>query len=542
MAIIKGVAKYAVILVALALGAVLVLGAVMILFNVPIFGFRFVNMSEDFIYQMDITTQNTDTTIEKFDKIEIIADRFAVEVVATPLAKVLVNGKIHLNGFYKVDEDSKEQKVTDLFTIHKPVTTGYKAATGNTREQLGTLVVEAKMPEGLLNVVANKITIAVPKGYQNLVSIVSTTGTGMFTMTDRNEGERLAVTNLKVTTTSGSQNFDSCGIVNLESISERGDITIGKMKVEDNNEDTTKVTGNVKIVNKYGNITFKEGINIGGNCDIESATSTIKVNNVYGAFSYKGDSGYLTIKDVVGTVYLDSSNVACKINSINNASAELVLSNGNNASLDIGSINAATVVVKTKTGNININSLKTDTANFETTVGNITIGNLYSQIKATTTDGNITIKQGNLNECVLNGSNTLPIDVSTQKGTIALSNINAKLTAVASKSGSIQVEMVGILDDCVITSSANNIDVQLPTVRFNTITSSKSGSVDFNLLEHIYATNDYTFSRINNPESDVFETVEARDQAIQADRDAGVKFVTISSDSGDITVKAHVAA
>lgn len=539
MAIIKGVAKYALILVLLVLGLALVLGAVMVLFNVPIFGFRFANVSAEYDYTMKVSTENTDTSIMDFDKILIEADRFAVQVVYTPLDNVIIDGEVRLNGFFRETDDTKGEKdLNKFFKIEKPQT----IIQG--QEEKGTLLIRTLLQDGMINTVSTKVTIAIPKSHKNLVSIVVSTGAGMFTMTDRVDSEdgedQLTVQNLKVTTTSGSQNIDSCGIANFESVSERGDVNIGNMKTEES--DTTTVTGNVKITNKYGKITFKDGINIGGNCDIESVTSVIKMNNVYGSFSYKGDSGYITLKDVTGTVYLDSSDVDCKINSINESSAELVLSNGKGASLDIESINAATVVVKTQHGNIDIDSLKTDTANFDTTTGNITIGKLSSQIKATTTTGNITIEQDDLVNCILNDSGTLPIDVSTQKGTVVLTNINAKLNAVVSENGTIEVEMVGVFDDCVISGGTNFVNVELPTIRFDTITSSKSGSVDFNLLEHIYTGNGYTFSRINNAEPDNFNTVTERDAAIQADRDAGIKFVTISSESGNITVKAYIPA
>jgi len=537
MAIIKGVAKYALILVLLVLGLALVLGAVMVVFNVPIFGFRFANVSAEYDYTMNVSAENTDTSIMDFDKILIEADRFTVKVVYTPLERVIIDGEVRLNGFFReTDETKGEKNLNKLFKIEKPQTIKQG------EEEKGTLLIRTLLQDGMINTVSTTVTVAIPKSHKDLVSITASTGGGMFTMTDReNSEDQLTVQNLKVTTTSGSQNIDSCGIANFESISERGDVNIGNMKTE-TNVDTTAVTGNVKIVNKYGKITFKDGINIGGNCDIESVTSVIKMNNVYGSFSYKGDSGYITLKDVTGTVYLDSSDVSCKINSINKSSAELVLSNGKGASLDIKSINAATVVVKTQHGNIDIESLKTDTANFDTTTGNITIDKLSSQIKATTTTGNITIRQDDLVNCTLNDSGTLPIDISTQKGTVVLSNINAKLNAVVSENGTIEVEMVGVFDDCVISGGTNFVNVELPTIRIDTITSSKSGSVDFNLLEHIYTGNGYTFSRINNAEPDEFDTVEARDAAIKADRDAGIKFVTISSESGNIKVVAYIPA
>ena len=372
----------------LVLGLALVLGAVMVLFNVPILGFRFVNISADYDYTMDITNENTSTSIMDFDRIEIDADGFSVKVVSTPLSRVIIDGEVRLNGFYKVNEETKDVDVDKLFTILQPTTVGADLA----NDQSGVLVIKAITQKGLINNYSTHFTIAIPETHKDLVSITSSTGSGMFAMTDRDEGVQLTVENLKVTTTSGNQNIDSCGIANFESVSERGDVNIGNMKSEVSDE-TTSVTGNVKIVNKYGKIKFNKSINIGGNCEIESDASTINMNDIYGSFSYKGENAFITLADVTGTVYLDSSGVHCNIDSINKSTAELVLSNGKTAALDIGTINAATVVVKTESGNISIDSLKTNTANFDTTSGNITIGTLSSQIKATTTTGNITINQ-----------------------------------------------------------------------------------------------------------------------------------------------------
>lgn len=529
MAIIKGVAKYACILVLLVLGLALVLGAVMVLFpSVSMFGFRYCSLDSDYTYRLNVGTGEGEDIIPDFHSIEIDADRFNVEIISSVLNKVIIDGDVRINGFYKTTEETKDIDVKELFAIKKPYV------------EDGVLKIQGVMQEGMLNNVRTNIQIAIPESQKDLVNITSNTGSGSFTMS-ASEAEDIHLLEvsglLKVVTTTGRQTIDSCGITNLESISEKGDINIERLKVKDNVVDENRVSfvnGNVKIVNKYGKITFGRNVNIGGNCEIESDSSVISMNDIAGSLAYKGESSYITLNNITGTVYLDSSDVYCKIKSINKDSAELVLSNGNKAELDIGSINAATVVVNTKSGDINIGALKTNTANFDTTTGNITIDELLSQVKATTTTGNITITQGDFEDCQLNNG-TMFIDVSTKKGTVVLDKINAKLHANVSENGTLEVGMVGVLDDCQINGGDNFVKVKLPRVRLNTITESVSGSVSFNLLEHIYEGKAHTFCRVLLPDDGTGE----EQTLIEEDRAKGVKLVTITSKSGAITVSAN---
>ncbi|MBQ8749917.1 MAG: hypothetical protein IJZ29_05585 [Clostridia bacterium] len=489
MGLIKNIVKYIFILLLIALGVVVLMGAVLFLFpNVSIFGYRYISVNEKVQYNLSISEVIPEYYTENLDKvvsIEIDAENVNVTVEPRNVnisenGQLIVKSLIQGNGFSKPENEGATIK--EMYNTQKP----YLVDLGNDEYKL---VIVNKTADGIVNLTHHKLQVLIPNDLaSNLKDLTIKTKSGSINIDkDTDDVENETIFNVTGTTTlqstSGAQNLRYITVNNLNAKSNSGDMlfttNIGNIK------------GNAIIENETGSIKFEEEVDILGNAYVKSGISRIKINDIREYFEYVGESAYLEVGKITGEVYIKSSDAVVVIDEISGEGATLVAGldpqdadnmSGNSAHNAIGNrtfhikkADVDTLFLETNTGDITIDELISQdnieskpNGNLLTESGDITIGKLVGDVGAVTNSGNIKINQGTYTEYsdkkdILKNAY---IKVKSAKGNIVLKNIVGELHLSVTSGGNapIDVQMLEVNQNSEIFGGKGNLKLKLPTL------------------------------------------------------------------------------
>ncbi|MGN1227074.1 MAG: hypothetical protein ACI4TX_00360 [Christensenellales bacterium] len=477
MSLIKGIVKYIFILLGLAIGAGVILCAVMMFVpNVSILGYKYisVNQKNEYILHSNPSNQDYVANLDKVTDIEIDAEN--VNVTVTPLNSRISNkgyfevfSLIQGNGFAKVPEGITSMQ--DMYYTFKPEV----VALGNGNYKL---IVTNKTADGLVNLTHHKLEVFIPIDIAtNLENLSIKTKAGDITVEKDNiDSTNDTVICVNDTTilesTSGNQNvrYITINTLNAKSYS-------GKMIF---NKEIGNIKKNAILENEIGSITFGENVNILGSCQLKSGISRIKMNDITDTFEYVGESAYLEVGKVTGKVSIKSTDAIINIEEVSGPGSFITAgfdpdhpNQIGNRSFRINKVDTSTLFLETNTGDIIINELisqddieaKPD-GNLLTESGNITIGKLVGDVSAVTKSGNIKITQGTYSEYPSNKS-TLQnayIKVQSNKGNVVLKNIVGEMHVNITSGGNspIEIEMIEVNKNSEINGKNGNMNLSLP--------------------------------------------------------------------------------
>lgn len=483
MSLIKGIIKYIFILLLIGLGAVVLMGAAMMLFGVEIFGYRYISVNERVNYLIAPSESSHDyyANADKVTEIEISADNMNVTVYPQDYNWFTVSSLIQGNGFSKGDG---ETAIKDMYTTLKPQI----VQIGDTDTY--KLVITSKTADGLVNLTHHKLEIAVPANARlqiasNLKNLTIKTKAGSINIDKdikvptNNAILKIAGTT-KLETTSGDINVRYGSINKIEAKTNRGKMVF--------NSEIGNIKGTAQIESNTGNIKFEKGINIEGNCLFKSGISRITLNDITSKFEYEGESAYLEMGIVTGQVYIKSSDAVVNIKEITGADAWISAgynpdSRDNNEpnkvgnrKFKIGKANVSTLFLETNTGEIYFDEListesTTDTkasGNLLTESGNITINKLVGNVSAITKSGNIKINQATYEDepSYRNVLQNAYIKVQSEKGNIVLGNIVGEMHINVKEGGNapINISMLEVNKNSEILGQKGNIKLSLPVL------------------------------------------------------------------------------
>ena len=517
MNIVKGILKYALILIALVVGAAFVLGAIMVLApSVTILGVKYAHIElGDEGYQVLNVNTSKDVT-----SLEIDAADYNVEVVVGEFDTLRVDIKLDAMGFYKaqynetIEDGETVQEEKSIQEIFLPQT---NIATMNNGTPSNKVTIKAGKVEGLLNFTKRSIKVMLPEDKDALNNINITTVDGEVDLT----GIRGYNVNLK--TESGSQTITDCYLEAFTSESKNGEI---KVQVsEGKTASNYPITGNVAITNRFGNVKIQEGIYIGlstaNTLTLSNETGTMEFDKVYSNIEYTGDAGLIKINEVKGELKVTSDDAKFEIGSITGVSSNIdAVGEGTLTFVVTGKIVSGTVVdIETETGSVTINELETGDVRIVTTVGNVKVNKVYNSINVKTTSGNITLRQDDAIQ-----ANDATLTVETERGIIDLGKVVSRVDAKANN-GSIKVIVARLSTyGMKIESDIGAIQVNLPTISgaseaFDVITNTTGACK----IEHIPGVTANTHSHYNH----------------EGEGCTTARKVNITSRAGSITIKGY---
>lgn len=541
MSLIKGIVKYIFILLLIVLGVGVVAGAIMMIFNVSIFGYKYVSVNEKQTYYVSASPQMGESYFEHLDKLrEVEIDAGNVDVTITPnrfnvsdFGYIRIYSIIQGNGIAKIED----KEIKDCYTTFKPtIETLYS---NGTPTEFYKLIIKNETVDGLVNLTHHKIDVAIPNDL----------ATKLFNLTIRTRGGDINIqkdgeepnndTIIKVSdtttleTTYGNMNMRYIDIENLDAKSISGKMTFC--------ETIGNINGVVKIKNQTGRVVFEEGVNFLSSCQIESGISRIKINDIVGAFEYRGESAYLDIGHVTGSVNIYSTDAVVNINEISGPSSRIFAGYSQDArdnpnhignrifrikKADFSEALIPDMYLETNSGEIRIDELITKgatnvdaMASLLTESGNITIGKLVGDVQATSKRGNIKINQGTYSDYptlteVLKSSE---ITVKNTSGNITLKNIVGALNVNVKTDGNspIDVEILEVNNDITIAGYNGNANIKLPTTKLdntankyafifkNANDKKADGGINIDLLSIRLASRDYYYYvQYLNPETE----------------------------------------
>ena len=518
MSIIKGIFKYALILVLIALGVCVIGLAVMIFTGATLFGYKYISYSTTNIVVENGVSQDyvslnpgANNYYGEFDSIVVDAPDMNVSISNNQYDFVGISASIDVKGFVNVDDVNglvlEEEIAPQIFKIYEPQVVN------------NTLYLSIRTVDGLLSYNKHTLDITIPAHIKTLEDITVNCEDGEFHMyTDGNrvvESSGKAYTSkcagtLSVTTTTGRQIIEEASINNVVSISERGDLTIANLYSEfDYNGNTLKgITGTLTVENEYGDVTLGENTQIGGGCVITSDHSRIKLNDVYNSgagdsFIYNGSAAFIELNDIYGVATINSADAQLNLNSVKKSItdfAELSINQGKGFSLNIEEIDGTTVNVVTESGSVNIGKLKSDMTDITTKSGNVNIEELYSSVKVITENGNININQKDVAQEM---ASSVVIDIQTDRGNVIVNDIQSALNLRTTGNAAVKLRYAHVYANSNIQNGDGNLEIEATYEKYVLVTSG-AGSFDVKIAQVEYNNqNTETISFVSLTEADV---------------------------------------
>ncbi len=568
MSLIKGIIKYIFILLLIGLGAVVLMGAAMMLFGVQIFGYRYINVNERVEYLVSPSSYSRDhyENADKVTTIEVNAGNMNVTIYPHNYNWFAVNSLIQGNGFSKGDGETSTK---DMYTTLKPEIVQNEDGTYK-------LVITSKTADGVVNLTHHRLQIAVPATSEyaiasNLQNLTVTTRAGSINI-DKD---------IKVPTNDAilkMSNFTTLQTTSGDINVRYGSINHIKAKTDSGKMIFSSTVGNIKktaqIESNTGNIKFEKGVDIEGNCLFKSGISRITLNNISSKFEYEGESAYLEIGKVTGQVYIKSSDAVVNIEEISGSGAWISAgynpeSRDNNEpnkvgnrKFRIGKADVSTLFLETNTGEIYFGELiSTETTtetkksgNLLTESGNITIDKLIGNVSAITKSGNIKINQATYADepSYADTLKSAYIKVQSEKGNIVLNDIVGELHVKVKEDGNapITINMLEVNSNSEIIGQKGNMKLNLPviladgttkniySIAFFTLNADNSkklskGSISINLsaLSEINDRSKYQYVQDVKQNAETGKLESFGDEPFE-----GKPVLTIYSAQGDITI------
>lgn len=512
MSLIKGISKYFVILLLLVVGTGTVMGAVLILFpSASIFGIKYISYIDNYNIACLVTEEQHESYIGTFDNVVINAVDLNVTVVPANVEynNIKIEANLSFNGFYNSTEQA--------FSIDDPYI------------EDGNLYINFNTVNGFVNYAKRAVVIYLPINGSNIylgmdtasqaqcitdgilpvgditintgsgsAVISSTVASGIDNDTEENEVLHFDTDSISVQSTSGSININNCYIYDADLETTSGSIGLSRI-MNDLGNDQKGVENNLTLESNTGRILLGDGVNINNICTINSFLSEITLNDVNYRVIYEGQASYLSMGTVTGQVTINSPDARIVIDKVIGTEAEIVNTNGEGISYQIGEIDASIVVLDTSYGNIHIDKLSSTTATTITTVsGSVVIDEIIGtndsidtthSLKITTQTGNITVSQSDLSNdealnCLIRSA---IIDLETNSGTVRANNIAGQLLIKINNNGLVYANIVEINADSTINGKNGQVVVNLPNAKY-TVATQSSRSVDVSLLNLVYTT------------------------------------------------------
>ena len=566
MSIIKGIFKYAIILVMIAVGVCVIGLAVMMFTGVTLFGYKYVSYSvSNSVIENNVNSDyislvpGTANYYGEFDSIHINAPDMNVTVTNGVFDYVGLSAKINVKGFVNVNEIDgliqDEDLGPQIFKIYEPFVSER------------TLYFSVKTGEGLLSYSSNNVVIKIPAHNSDFVikditvdcedgsfrmvldeDALIDTGTGFLTPVYETYPVSCTGT-LSVTTTTGDQIVKGVKVNNFTSKTLNGDVVVSNLAstFTYDGDDFNGLTGSFAIENERGDITFGSNTHIAGGCAIKSINSKIKLNNVFNdatdaMFNYEGSDAHIELNDIYGVAKINSANAILKLNSVKKSAtdfAELSINQGKKFSLDIQEIDGTTVNVVTESGYVNIGSLKSNMTDITTKSGNVSIAELYSCVKVITTNGNVEINQQDINQ--VSATDTI-IDVQTVKGNVNISNISSVLKLKTTGNAAVKLKYAHIYADSFIQNGDGNLEIEVPYEKY-VISTHGAGSFDVKIAQVEYTnSNTSKISFVSLTEQDV-EVVQDGENTTYTEIGTGniLKIMDIESARGQVDISNNIA-
>ena len=518
MSIIKGIFKYALILVLIALGICVIGLAVMIFTGATLFGYKYISYSTTNIVVENGVSQDyvslnpgANNYYGEFDSIVVDAPDMNVSISNNQYDFVGISASIDVKGFVNVDDVNglvlEEEIAPQIFKIYQPIVSD------------NALYLTIRTIDGLLSYNKHNLDITIPVHLKTIKDITVSCEDGEFHMyTDGNrvvENTDTAYASectgtLSVTTTTGRQIIEEASINNVVSISERGDLSIANLvSTFDYNENALNgITGTLTVENEYGDVTLGENTQIGGGCVITSDHSRIKLNDVYNSgtgdsFIYNGSAAFIELNDIYGVATINSADAQLNLNSVKKSTtdfAELSINQGKRFSLNIEEIDGTTVNVVTESGSVNIGKLKSDMTDITTKSGNVNIEELYSSVKVITENGNININQEELSKEM---APSVVIDIQTDRGNVVVNDIQSALNLRTTGNAAVKLRYAHVYANSNIQNGDGNLEIEATYEKYVLVTSG-AGSFDVKIAQVEYSNqNTETISYVSLTEADV---------------------------------------
>lgn len=520
MSILKGILKYGLILIALLVGSAFVLGAVMVLIpSVSVFGIRYAKVEQEGDGYKVVSASD----IAGITGIEVNSDKYNVFIQKNSKNRLSIDVKLSAIGFYKTQYKEVEEE-GEKFEVAKTMEETFMPAT-NLEEIKGgfttVLTIDVTPVQGLLSYTQRDIIISIPGSISsvNLVSVESTEGSVNVTGITTDE--------LVMKTDSGDQNLKNVVVNNiLTSESRKGAVNVGY--TEGKTPANYRLNGNqTTFTNKFGNITFADGIDVGDSSEdkltINNDKGNVTLNNVYASFDYTAEAGLVNIKSTSAEVNIVSNDAKFNIETVTGTAFGFSASGTGALTFDIGTFDVNTVYIKTGSGAVNIDILQCyKSTTIETTIGNVDIERVKSSIVCKTESGNITMAQPPRSE---SPRKDITMVIETVSGSVDLSKIVCGVE-VKSSNGKVDVSVLEVNADISVETGIGTPTVLLPvdSTKYDIVTAA-TGTVSVEDLSVIVSTNQETVSHFNHNEGECTDANHV---------------VTVKSSGGNVVVKGIV--